>query len=196
MVEQLKALREDPADVTAAILKSIVAREPTQVPQLTPTSSDIIINTLWSLSLLLSISSALAGLLCGISLRSVAAKRESSPMARPLYYRGTTFAGRAITSTLCCGLSRALSHRDQLALTKAVAGLIVSPGSETSALLVTRKGVDLIRMIHNGIVDEKLYDNGDWLSTRILQAWTEAVGRLQTIWGPWIGGFKNVPYPP
>ncbi|KAJ8074952.1 hypothetical protein PM082_019279 [Marasmius tenuissimus] len=87
-------------------------------------------------------------------------------------------------------------HRDQLALTKAVAKHIVSPGSETSALLVTRQGVDLIRMIHNGIVDEKLYDNGDWLFSRILQAWMEAVSRLQTIWGPWIGGFKDIPYPP
>ncbi|KAF9255076.1 hypothetical protein L218DRAFT_992038 [Marasmius fiardii PR-910] len=64
MVEQLKSLEEDPAETTATILKNLIEGNSLVPPQPKPTTTDVAINTLWSLSLIISLSSALFGLLC------------------------------------------------------------------------------------------------------------------------------------
>ncbi|KAF9258239.1 hypothetical protein L218DRAFT_833399, partial [Marasmius fiardii PR-910] len=76
-VEQLKALKEDATETTATILKNLLSGDRSPPAPFHPVASDIAINTLWSLSLILSLAAALFGLMCKQWIREHRRKTET-----------------------------------------------------------------------------------------------------------------------
>ncbi|KAJ8074954.1 hypothetical protein PM082_019281 [Marasmius tenuissimus] len=71
-------------------------------------------------------------------------------------------------------------HHDQLALVTALTNHILTE-HHMSAIMTEKAGLSFIELIDRAIVDERLYDDGDWAFADILPRWERALARIRKV---------------
>ncbi|KAL0060554.1 hypothetical protein AAF712_012674 [Marasmius tenuissimus] len=71
-------------------------------------------------------------------------------------------------------------HHDQLALVTALINHILTE-HHMSAIMTEKAGLSFIESIDRAIINERLYDDGDWAFANILPRWERALARIRKV---------------